>query len=209
MGKPEKFTMTRVELDNLVRLEITKKLHELREEFSHPTMGKSFIVATKCAVYASRYTLETAPGIIGPNKKIKHLTYYRGDQTGKKRIYTSRGAIAEGNDVYIGYLSKTDVYKHVIRSPKYTDMLMQLQDRWVVTLGCAPKDFHTAGGLLSHVVMFQADNTTNGKNNKPPAGTVGKEWKFSALFAEKAFRRIESLPGQDRSAEILCTLHDF
>lgn len=94
---------------------------------------------------------------------------------GKKRIYTTRGAVPSPEDLFICYMSRKDVKRLDRRLGRADRALLQrikridiFADKWVLTKGKPVRDIKMFCELWSRCYAVEAHSS---KSNRPPEGT--------------------------------------
>ena len=105
---------------------------------------------------------------------------------GKKRIYTTRGAVPNPNDLFICYMSRKDLIRMDARISK-TDREMFKRARrmdifankWVLTKGKPATEIMMFHELWSR---FRAVEIKSSKANRPPEGNAGTTYAVNADY---------------------------
>ena len=105
---------------------------------------------------------------------------------GKKRIYTTRGAVPNQNDLFICYMGRKDIRrldnrlgnhgKEVALRQKRMDIFA---DKWVLTKGKPATEIRMFCDLWAR---FRAVEITSSKANRPPEGSVGTTYAVNADY---------------------------
>ena len=108
------------------------------------------------------------------------------NKKGKRRIYTTRGAVPSPTDLFICYMSSKDIKRldarlgpndrELIRRKRRIDIFA---NKWVLTRGKPATDIKTFSDLWHR---FRAVEIQSSKQNRPPEGSIGTTYAVNADY---------------------------
>ena len=108
------------------------------------------------------------------------------NKKGKRRIYTTRGAVPSSTDLFICYMSSKDIKRldarlgpndrELIRRKRRIDIFA---NKWVLTRGKPATDIKTFSDLWHR---FRAVEIQSSKQNRPPEGSIGTTYAVNADY---------------------------
>ena len=105
---------------------------------------------------------------------------------GKKRIYTTRGAVANAEDLFISYVSRKDIKRLDYRLGREDRELLSRQrrmdifaDKWVLTKGKPARDITMFCELWARFIAVEIESS---KSNRPLEGQTGVRYAVNSDY---------------------------